>query len=68
MKDISKAIDIDQMNYAMGNLQELEMNNEQFNELYQQYVGAGSEEVEEKYKQLEADVFKEDIKKHELNT
>jgi len=37
------------MNDAMGNLQELEKNNEQFNELYQLYVGAGSEEVEEKY-------------------
>lgn len=67
MIDINKAIDIDSMQDAMGNLQELEMNNNQFNDLYQQYVGADNEDIARQVDILEAELFKEDINNHEAN-
>ncbi|KAL4512390.1 hypothetical protein ABPG72_005392 [Tetrahymena utriculariae] len=66
MKDIDRAIDIDGMQDAIGNLQELEANNSRFDELYNQYVSADKQEIENKIKEMEVEIFENDLKQYEI--
>ncbi|KAL4474813.1 hypothetical protein ABPG74_001509 [Tetrahymena malaccensis] len=67
MQDVNKAIDMDAMQDTLGNLQELEMNNAKFDELYNQYVDADKDDIAHKLDEMEADIFKSDLKHHEQN-
>ncbi|EGR27147.1 snf7 family protein, putative [Ichthyophthirius multifiliis] len=71
MKDINKSIDIDAIQEAGENLKELEINNQKFNELYQQYVGdEGDQEIQNDINQMEAELIKfqvENIPKANVN-
>ncbi|EAR86556.1 SNF7 family protein (macronuclear) [Tetrahymena thermophila SB210] len=68
MKDIDKAIDVDGMQDAIGNLQELEANNSRFDELYNQYVSTDKQEIEIKLKEMEVEIFESDLKQYEIIT
>ncbi|KAL4512389.1 hypothetical protein ABPG72_005391 [Tetrahymena utriculariae] len=67
MQDVNKAIDMDAMQDTLGNLQELEMNNAKFDELYNQYVDADKDNIAHKLDEIEADIFKSELKHHEQN-
>ncbi|KAL4474812.1 hypothetical protein ABPG74_001508 [Tetrahymena malaccensis] len=68
MKDINKAIDIDGIQDTIENLQELEANNSKFDELYNQYVSTDRQELEIKLKEMEVEIFENDLKQYEIIT